>query len=223
VAPQTGPDANLFVSWSFSNAHSWTYSISGQEGRRLQLSLQFSNPELGSKYHTTEVNWAWTEYFTPPWARLHALAMLYSGGVGIGDKRGLFALGGFVDQDLVRAAFLNRRQCCLFLRGYAAGSLVGDQFHLLSTEYRAPLLVIERGYNTFPVYVRRVSGAAFVDVGNSFYGDFRASDLKVGVGGELRVEMNLVYYIPTQLMLGVARALREPGGTQVYFVSAFPF
>src|SRR4029077_11395324 len=33
VAPQVGPDANLFVTWSFANAHGWPYSISAQEGR----------------------------------------------------------------------------------------------------------------------------------------------------------------------------------------------
>jgi Tol biopolymer transport system component len=222
-APETGPDANLFVSWAFSNVHSWMYSISGQEGRRLQLGLQLSSPELGSKFQTTELTWSWTEFLTPPWARLHALAMIYAGGVGIGDKRALFGLGGFVEQDLVRSAFLNRRQCCLFLRGYPAGSLVGDQYHLVSAEYRAPLLVIERSYATFPVYVRRVSGAAFVDAGNAFYGTFRASDLKVGVGGELRLEMHLAYYLPTEVQLGVARGLTAGGGNQIYFVSAFPF
>jgi Tol biopolymer transport system component len=225
IAPETGPDANLFLSWAYSNVHAWTYSISGQEGRRLQLSLQISSPELGSKFHTTNLGWAWTEYKTPPWARLHALALLYSGGVGIGDKRGVFALGGFVDQDLVRSLFLNRRQCCLFLRGYPAGSLIGDQFHLLSAEYRAPLYIIEQGYTTFPLYLRRVSGAAFVDAGNAFSGSFRPGDVKVGVGGELRVELNLVYYLATELQLGVARGLMKEGGggTQVYFVSAFPF
>jgi Tol biopolymer transport system component len=223
IAPETGPDANLFLSWSFSNTHSWPFSISGQEGRRLQLSLQLSQPEIGSKFHTTEITWAWTEYLTPPWARLHALALVYSGGIGIGDKRAAFAVGGFVEQDLVRSVFLNRRQCCLFLRGYPAASIVGDQFHLVSAEYRAPLLVIERGYSTFPVYLRRLSGAAFVDVGNAFYGTFDPHQLKRGVGGELRFEFKLAYYVESELQLGVARGLDTGGGNQVYFVSAFPF
>ncbi len=168
---------------------SWPYSISGQAGRRLQLSLQVSDPSLGGKFHTGEVSALWVEYFTPPWAKLHALALLYSGGAGIGDKRSFFALGGFVDQDVVRSLFLSRPQCCFFLRGYPAASIFGDQYHLLSTEYRLPLLWIEKGYQTFPLYLRRVSGAVFTDVGNAYQGTFHASDLKVGVGAELRFEI----------------------------------
>src|SRR5262249_49097034 len=193
--PEVGRDGKLFVVWAFTNAHSWPYSISAQEGRRLQLSLQISEPALGGRFHTTEVSWAWTEYLTPPWARLHALALLYSGGVGIGDKRAAFGLGGFVEQDLVRSIFLNRRQCCLFLRGYPASSVVGDQYHLASLEYRAPLVWIERGYGTFPLYLRRINGSVFTDAGNAFDGPFRFGDVRYGVGAELRFDFNLAYYL----------------------------
>ena len=30
--PEIGPDANVFLSWYFSNVHSWHYSISGRKG-----------------------------------------------------------------------------------------------------------------------------------------------------------------------------------------------
>ncbi len=223
IAPEVGPDANLFVTWDFSNVHSWQYSISGQEGRHLQLSLQISDPALGGHFHTTEVTWAWTEYLTPPWARLQALAILYSGGVGIGDKRAPFELGGYVQQDLLRAVFLNTRQCCTYLRGYAPNAMVGDQYHLLSTEYRSPLLWIERGYSTFPVYLRRLYGAAFVDAGAAFFGALHPSDLRYGVGGELRFQFKLFYYVESEVQLGFARGLSKDGSNQVYFVTSFPF
>jgi dipeptidyl aminopeptidase/acylaminoacyl peptidase len=223
IKPQTGPDANLFLTWNFSNALAWPYSISYQEGRRLQLVLQIADPALGSRFSTTELTWAWTEYLTPPWARLHALALLYSGGVGIGDKRAFFPLGGFVDQDLVRTLFLNRRQCCTFLRGYAPGTAVGDQFHLFSAEYRLPLLWFERGYATFPVYLRRLTGAAFADAGNAFFGSFHPSDLRYGVGGELRFSLTLAYYIESEIQFGYARGLSTGGSDQIYVVTSFPF
>ena len=123
VRPEIGPDANLYLWWYFSNVHSWRYSISGQEGRLVRFNLRFSDPVLGGRFHTTELTASWQEYLTPPWARLHALALLWSGGIGIGDKRDFFALGGFQEQDVLRAIFLNRPQCCIFLRGYPPGSL----------------------------------------------------------------------------------------------------
>jgi hypothetical protein len=222
VLPETGPDARLFVNLAYSNVKSWGYSISGQAGRSLQLSLGYGDPAIGGKFHAAEATWSWTEYLTPPWAKLHALAMLYSGGAGVGDKRSFFSLGGFVDQDVIRSLFLNRPQCCFFLRGYAPSSISGDQYHLLSAEYRFPLLWVERGYETFPFYLRRVSGAVFSDVGNAFQGDFHPSQLKVGVGAQVRVEMKLAYFLETQFQLGVAKGLSTGGATQYYFVTAFP-
>jgi Tol biopolymer transport system component len=223
IPPEIGPDANLFLTWAFSNVHYWPYSISGQEGRRLQLSLQISDPSLGARFHTTEVTWAWTEYLTPPWARLQALALSYSGGIGIGDKRAVFGIGGYVEQDLLRSLFLNRRQCCTHLRGYAPNVVVGDQYHLLSIEYRSPLLWIERGYSTFPVYLRRLYGAAFVDAGAAFFGALHPGDIHYGVGGELRFQFKLFYYVESEVQLGVARGLSKGGADQIYFVTSFPF
>ncbi|HET6147693.1 MAG TPA: hypothetical protein VFH68_09180 [Polyangia bacterium] len=222
IPPETGPSAGVSLTFNYSNVKSWPFSISGQAGRRLQVSVGVSDPALGGKFHTAQATASWVEYFTPPWAKLHALAVLYSGGAGIGDKRSFFALGGFVDQDVARSIFLTRPQCCFFLRGYPPGSIFGDQFHLLSTEYRLPLAIIEKGYQTFPLYMRRISGAVFTDIGNAFQGDFHASDLKVGVGAEVRADINFVYYLPSQIQLGVAKGLSRGGGTQYYFVTSIP-
>jgi Tol biopolymer transport system component len=224
IPPERGPDANLYVTWAFSNAHSWPYSISFQEGRRLQLSLRVSDPALGGRFHTTEVSWFWTEYLTPPWARLQAIALLYSGGVGIGDKRQFFQLGGYVQQDLLRALFLNQPQgCCTYLRGYAPGAVVGDQYHLVSAEYRTPLLWFERSKDTFPVYLRRLNGAAFVDAGDAFFGALKLGDVRYGVGTELRLEATFIYYIEAEILAGFARGLSKDGGNHAYVVFSFPF
>jgi hypothetical protein len=222
IAPETGPNTNFGMGWSYSNAHAWGMSISNQEGRTLGLNLGVSDPSIGSKFHTAQINWSWREYFTPPWARLHALAVLYAGGVGIGDKRSLFVLGGFEHQDLIRALFYQRRQCCLFLRGYPRGVVAGDQFHLVSAEYRAPLLILESGYSTFPVYLRRIQGAVFSDVGNAFYGDFTRHGWRVGSGAELRLDFKLGYYFETQIQLGIAKGLSQGGVTDYYWVTTVP-
>jgi len=223
LRPESGPDANFFVAWGFSNAHAWPYSISNQEGRRLQLALQLSDPAVGSRFHTTELTAYWAEYFTPPWARLHALALFYSGGIGIGDKRAFFGLGGYVEQDLLRATFLNEHQCCTFLRGYEPNATIGDQYHLLSVEYRAPLVWIERGSATFPFYMRRVHGAVFADAGEAFFGALKVKDVKKSVGAELRFQMTLIYYIETEVQLGYAHGFSKIGGDHLYVVSSFPF
>ena len=119
---------------------------------------------------------SWQEYLTPPWARLHALALLWAAASASATSAQFFGLGGFFEQDLLRAIFLNRPQCCTFLRGYPANSFVGDSYQIVSAEYRAPLLRIERGYQTFPAYFRQLWGAVFVDAGNAYQGRFQFSD-----------------------------------------------
>ncbi len=220
--PETGPYADFGVGWSFSNAHSWNQSVSNQEGRTLAFNVSFSDPSLGSRFHTAQVNWSWSEYFTPPWARLQAFALQYAGGVGTGDKRSLYSLGGFAHQDLVRSLFYQSRQCCFFLQGYAPQSISGDQFHLLAMEYRAPIWKIERGYATFPVYLRRIHGALLGNVGNAFYGDLPAHGWKVGIGAELRLAFKLGYYYESLLQFGVAKGLSTGGITDYYWVTSFP-
>ena len=83
-----------------------------RKGASSAVNLRFSDPTLGGRFHTTEMSGVWQEYLTPPWARLHALALLWSGGIGIGDKRDFFGLGGFFEQDILRTLFLGRPQCC---------------------------------------------------------------------------------------------------------------
>ena len=222
VKPEIGPYADLKFSWSFSNAHSWQYSISGQEGRNVSLNLRLSAPTLGTRFRSTEVDWSWTEYFTPPWARLHALALITQGGFSIGDKRQFWALGGYAYEDVLRSVLLMQRQFA-FLRGYPVNVVAGDSFLVASGEYRAPLLWIERGYQTFPVYLRRIWGTAFVDAGNAYQGPFHPTDLKTDAGVEAHLEFMLFYYIDSQIQLGYARGFQSGGGNQLYFVTAVSF
>ena len=134
-----------------------------------------------------------------------------------------FGLGGFFEQDLLRAIFLNQPQCCTFLRGYPANSFVGDSYQIVSAEYRAPLLRIERGYQTFPAYFRQLWGAVFVDAGNAYQGRFKFSDIKYDVGAELNLGLNLVYYLESQIKVGYAHGFSAPGGDQWYFLAAASF
>ena len=102
-------------------------------------------------------------------------------------------------------------------------NFVGDTYHMLSVEYRAPLVWIEHGYRTFPLYLRRIWGAAFTDAGNAFFGPFHPQDVKVGSGAEVHLQFNLAYYLEADLKIGFAHGFSAPGGDQVYVVAATTF
>ena len=75
------------------------------------------------------------------------------------------------------------------LRGHGIASVSGDSFYTASLEYRMPLLWIDRGYNTLPVFFRYLSGAAFIDAGNAFDSFADSPAPLVGIGAELRASM----------------------------------
>ncbi len=222
VLPQTGPAADLRFSWSFSDAHSWQYSISNQEGRSLNLNLRLSLPELGGRFRTTEIDWSWTEYFTPPWARLHAFAFITQGGFSMGDQRQFFSLGGFPDQDVLRSVLL-RQQSFAFLRGYPVNVVSGDGFLVASGEYRAPLVWVEKGYQTFPLYLRRIWGDTFFDAGTAYQGPFRVANVKTDAGVEAHLLFSVGYYLAPEIRLGYAHGFQSGGGNETFFVAAATF
>jgi Tol biopolymer transport system component len=222
IRPQSGPFADLRLSWAFNNAHRWPYSISNQTGRIVQLNLRLLDPALGGRFHGTAVSWSWQEYVTPPWSRLQFFAFLTQGGFGIGDQRDFFSLGGYAEQDVVRALLLSQQQFA-FLRGYKPNVVKGDSYLTFSAEYRAPLLWIERGYDTSLLYFRRIWGALFFDAGDAFVGAYQNGNVKTDAGAEVHLEMQLFYFLYTQVQLGFARGFQTGGGNQVYFVSSVTF
>ena len=65
----------------------------------------------------------------------------------------------------------------------------GDQFHVVNAEYRFPIMWIERGVDTFPLYLRRLHGNLFVDYGGAFNGAFSFDKLSRETGYTTELEM----------------------------------
>ena len=161
------------------------------------------------------------------------LALSYGGGISGGElrRRAAFYLGGYSNptQDVLRSFFDFTRAGGASLRGYPYAIVGGNEFHLVSAEYRFPIVWIERGYGTFPFYLKRLHGAAFADWGNAFSGGWtgpratRLSDFKLGAGVEVRLDLNFFYYFGATLQLGYAHGFNEGGIDQVYFLLNNPF
>jgi Tol biopolymer transport system component len=223
--PDTGVLSGLTVGLSYSSLERYAWSISTEKGRAINVNMRANHSAFGSKWEHLMVSWSWREYVPIPWFDDHVLALSYGGGISSGDaaRRGVFYIGGFPEQDVLRVLFDISRPSGVYLRGYPPGSLWGEQYHLLNFEYRLPIVDIEKGLWSLPVYLNNIHAAAFVDVGNAFYGAMDFSKLKVGVGGEVLVEMVIGYVVPTTFRIGYARGLMEPGGDEFHFVIGRPF
>ena len=187
--------------------------------------MRHANPLFGSDLELWDVLVDARAFQQVPGLSGHAVAVYLSGGVGIGEpaRRANFTVGGFADRDITRDLLENRYSGAGALRGYPRGYLAGDALALSTVEYRLPILEIERGAETLPVFVERVHAAAFADLGLAFSGAPVPTDFRSSVGGELRLDVMLGYYGFFQVRLGYARGFNVGGVDQPYLVMGFPY
>ncbi len=163
--------------------------------------------------------------WSPKWLRNHVLSLAYSGGISGGDlnHRGLYALGGYPQQDLLKSIYDFSRPGSATLRGFGYSALVGDQFHVINLEYRFPIAWIEHGFQTLPLYLQRLHGRIFADYGGAFFGTVGLDKFKLGLGAEAILELTYAWYFPAALQLGYAHGFGSAGKNQVYFLLNNPF
>jgi hypothetical protein len=90
-------------------------------------------------------------------------------------------------------------------------------------EYRFPLARPQRGWRTFPLFVRHVHAAVFADAAHAWSAGFEVSDLKTAVGGTLSADVYAGHGLPLTATVGLARGLSERGETRVYFRAGLAF
>ena len=215
--------SELAFSAAYSDTHRYAHSISTEEGRTLALRLRGAGKALGSDYDLWRGRLAWNEFTRVPFTRHVVLATRLSGAIGHGSLGGSppFSLGGVPSTDLLSLTPLQAFSPSDLLRGYPAGLFAGNGTFSASLELRFPLFAPEAGRSTWPVFLRRVHGAIFADFGEAFVQgtergyagpDFHWKRLRLGAGGELRLETALAYWLLTDIRLGVARGLGRPLG-----------
>ena len=156
-----------------------------------------------------------------PFTRHVVLATRLSGALAHGSLGGSppFSLGGIPPTTCWRSPPLQAFSPSDQLRGYPTGLFEGNGTASASVELRFPLFTPELGYSTAPLFLRRVHGALFADLGEAFVqgtergyagADFHWKRLRVGAGAELRLETAFAYWLLADVRLGVARGLGKP-------------
>jgi outer membrane protein assembly factor BamA len=229
--PVRGQLGSVHLGWSYSNAEAYLWSASAERGFTLALSVDVAAPPLASDYTLYIVSYAAAEYFPMPWARHHTLALRQSSATSSGNYpfRGIFYTGGVIEAPIFRPFTLGEYQGPFVLRGYPAFSFSGSQYHLFNAEYRFPILNLDRGLSTLPLFVHRISGNLFADYGGAFNEldlDRWWSQFHLGVGAELWLDFTMGYVIGANVRIGHARGVADPAaalGGQTYVVLAVPF
>jgi hypothetical protein len=222
--PTRGILGAVHLGWGYSNAQSYLWSVGNEHGFEMSATVDMADPALASEFtgYAAQLNFA--TYFLMPWAHHHALALHVGGGYGGGNLggRGPFYVGGFIDLPLVDTVRNSLIQGGIQLRGYPVVEEAGNDYALFNAEYRFPIVNVDRGPSTLPIFLQRISGAAFVDYGSAF-NDPTQAKFKTGVGGELWFDLTLGYVLGFTFRAGYARGLSSDGIDKTYFVAAVPF
>jgi outer membrane protein assembly factor BamA len=235
------------LSLSYSDARAFSRSISAEEGKTLSIFVSVASPETGSDFDLARAQGAAAGYLRLPGTRHAVLATRLAGGAARGTigGRAPFSLGGVPPPDLLGLFLLGGSGPSNQLRGYPSGALDGDAYLLLNLEVRFPIASPEWGRSTWPLFLRRLHGAVFVDAGDAFAladdppfesHPFSWDAIRFGAGAEIGLETYLAYYLRADFRIGVARGLGPllapwDGGppddpeavTQVYLTLGAPF
>ncbi len=216
-----GTSSEVTLGAAYGSALRFVRSISAEEGGLLSLRVRYASPDLGGDQRFATARFSASEYLRLPFTRHVVLALRGSlgGSSGTLARRQPFSLGGFSAPDLsgIVAGALGGGFPGLAdeLRGYPAGAFEGATLVSTTSELRFPLFAPQTGYSTWPLFLRRLHGAIFLD-GGAVFGTrdgamgrrLGALDLlRFGAGAEIRLEVVLGYYLRTDVRLGFARGL----------------
>jgi hypothetical protein len=222
--PTRGLLGSLHLGWAYSNATGFLWSVGNEQGFDVSASVDLSEPWLASDFSGFAASLNFGTYLRMPWLEHHVLALHAGGGMSGGNAggNGPFYVGGFQDIPVLTTIQNSLVQGGVALRGYPVVTEVGHYYGLFNAEYRFPIVNIDRGMSTLPLFLDRITGAAFADYGSAF-DDPEQAKFKTGVGGELWFDVTLGYILDFTFRAGYARGLASGGIGKTYFVAVVPF
>lgn len=201
----------LRAGWTIDTAREYGFGISAVDGMTASLGAERSADILGATGSATTVV-ADVRLYLPAAPRHGVVALRAAGAASRGDEtavrefgaggHGLFGGGGF-DRDAIG-----------LLRGFDTDMLSGTRAVVLNADYRFPLVWVERGAGTWPLLVRSLHGAVFVDTGTAW--SPTVSDPAVwrrSAGVEISSDLVVGHYLPLTVSTGVAWR-HDPAGAR---------
>lgn len=212
------------LGWSYSNTEGHLWSVGPEQGFAAGAGVDVSDGILASQFKGFDATANVAAYLKMPWLRHHVLGLHASAGTSGGGYpgQGEYYVGGFDDLNVVDTLRNQLAQGGVVLRGYPVVEQAGPNYALFNAEYRFPILNVDRGVSTYPIFLNRFYGAAFTDIGSAF-GQPSTADFKIGSGAEVRVDFTLGYIEAFTFRMGYAHGWSTDGLDKLYFLSAVQF
>jgi len=177
------------------------------KGYSLALGYEYFSDALGGNWNQHVLRADLRQYRRIPFTKHHVLALRGAGGITYGEDSNpeTFSLGGAYSESAVNT----KTRIFYPLRGFGGTGATGEQFMLLSAEYRFPIWQPERGFGNLPLFVKSIHAAGFVDYGDARDRFFNKTSLDffrgfMGTGFELRGDFRWFYNVPLKGRLGLA-------------------
>jgi hypothetical protein len=190
------------LGWSFNSAKSYGYSISSETGTSLRVTSEITRRALGADGNAS----AWTldaRAYRHAFPRHGVVAARIAAAASSGDRsvRRLFGAGGAGPPP---AGFDVGVDAIGLLRGFGDDAIAGDHAVSANLDYRVPIVRIQRGVGTLPIFLRTAHAAIFVDGGHAWTDGFRWADLRTSIGVEISADAVLGYVVPMTFTAGGA-------------------
>ena len=166
----------LSFGWAAGQFRRVAASISPEDSHYFGLGLDIESSYLGAyrvldngnheELHRAIVTLEGRTYWALPWAHNHVLALRGVAGATLGTTvpQRTFRIGGPYGDN----PYVSLPDRYYALRGYPTSSIRGDHLYLGTVEYRLPLVYIERGLWTAPLWLRSIALSIFAEAGQAF-------------------------------------------------------
>jgi hypothetical protein len=190
------------LGWEFSNARSFGYSISPEEGGRFAVTTELPRRALGSDGNGVTLTADGRRYWhVRPRHGVVAVRAGAAGSWGDLEAEKIFSASGSGPQS---PGFGYGVDAIGLLRGFDEEDVLGTRAVVANADYRVPLKRIGRGVGTVPIFVRTFHGAVFVDAGHAWTEAVRWSDMRLSIGAEVSADTVVGFALPLTFTAGAA-------------------
>jgi len=215
LPPAVGDIGSLNFALRYNGLRGTRYSYLEETGRSAAVNVSIVDRHLGGQYGDFKILANYSERVRMPWRGHQVLALRLGAGASAGLGRlATFRVGGPAQQEDVIQSFLRRSAFgeAGALRGFSPGALRGTYYLVLNSEYRVPLVDVERGLSALPGFLRRITAVPFLDYGGAWDGLLTRQKLRFGAGASLVFSFSLGYRETIDLFLTYAHGFDPKAG-----------
>jgi len=193
--------------WALNSSRRYGYSVSPEDGVWTAVNVERVTTGLGADGNAWDLTGDVRGYL-PGLGRHHVTAVRIGAASSTGDRSmtRYFDLGG---NGLAASPFTLGRRAVGLLRGLPPDDRQGTALLVANLDYRFPLVRVERGIRTWPVFLRDIHAAVFADVGSAGPAIDALPSAAWSMGGELATRITLGYTWNLSLAAGGAW-VRDP-------------